>query len=620
MVIPDGVTSIGDNAFSGCVSLARLEIGNGVVSIGPNAFYGCKALTNVKIGIGVQTIFDGMFSDCAALTSVTIGNGVKSIGASAFSGCGNLKEVVIPDGITSIGDGAFKDCASMTNVAIGAGVRSIGAEAFYNCAKLADVDIPDSVESIGKDAFYGCGTKPDVTPDDSEKGEEPVPPDESPDDNVPDGFVISNGVTRIDNGAFSGNGTLEEVSFPDSVTSIGDYAFNGCTALSKVAMGSGLKDIGMGAFQFCSSLTEVSIPAGVTNISDAAFNDCSTLSSVVFSGNAPYVGSYAFSNINPDCIVYIPDGASGFIVDSSGKWQGLKVKYYSSAVKPVPPSPSKPVVDPVSLPYGALTESDITDAFAASKATTLKGAVYDGSNVVGIVELKLAKVNTRSQSGRISGSITGLDGKRSTMKAVKVTNIDGVSPKRVSLEVKNLGTMTVTIGGTKFAGTLGGYHVQSIEVGGNWNASTANVVVDVDDLSMFTGEVVDDLLPLDEVANVSGGKWKFARAATVKWTKVKAGVTPLVSDASGYGLVVDTKKGSNLSSMKLTYNSKKGTFNGSFKVYELQGASPRIKLKKYTVKVSGVVVDGVGTGMATCKKPSIDWPVTVSPSAAVFRN
>ena len=413
---------------------------------------------------------------------------------------------------------------------------------------------------------------------------------------------------------------MTSVVIGKGVTNIGVGAFENCVGLSNVKIPMGVTGIARYAFAYCDGLKTVTIGDGVTGIGIGAFADCTHLTRVVFDGDSPLVAESVFNGVASDCVVYIPKGASGFIVDSSGKWQGLKVKYYSSAVKPVPPSPSKPVVDPVSLPYGALTESDITDAFAASKATTLKGAVYDGSNVVGIVELKLAKVNTRSQSGRISGSITGLDGKRSTMKAVKITNIDGVSPKRVSLEVKNLGTMTVTIGGTKFAGTLGGYHVQSVEVGGNWNASTANVVVDVDDLSMFTGEVVDDLLPLDEVANVSGGKWKFARAATVKWTKVKAGVTPLVSDASGYGLVVDTKKGSNLSSMKLTYNSKKGTFNGSFKVYELQGASPRIKLKKYTVKVSGVVVDGVGTGMATCKKPSIDWPVTVSPSAAVFRN
>ena len=83
-------------------------------------------------------------------------------------------------------------------------------------------------------------------------------------------------------------------------------------------------------------------------------------------------------------------------------------------------------------------------------------------------------------------------------------------------------------------------------------------------------------------------------------------------EGSGKGLVVDETKGkTNLSGMKLTYTPKKGTFKGSFKVYVLEGTGKATKLKKYTVKVSGVVVDGVGYGIATCKKPAISWSVLV---------
>ena len=106
----------------------------------------------------------------------------------------------------------------------------------------------------------------------------------------------------------------------------------------------------------------------------------------------------------------------------------------------------------------------------------------------------------------------------------------------------------------------------------------------------------------------------FAKAASVKWTKPKKGAAlPERFDAeSGKGLVVDTSAGkTNLSGLRLTYTPKKGTFKGSFKMYALEGEGKATKLKKYTVKVSGVVVDGVGYGTATCKSTALACPVTV---------
>ena len=128
------------------------------------------------------------------------------------------------------------------------------------------------------------------------------------------------------------------------------------------------------------------------------------------------------------------------------------------------------------------------------------------------------------------------------------------------------------------------------------------------------GELLEELLPDAEAFTDAGGKWKFAKAANVKWAKPKKGAAlpEMYDEASGKGLFVDTTKGrTNLSGMKLTYTSKKGTFRGSFKVYALEGSGKSRKLKKYTFKVSGVVVDGKGHGTATCKKPAATWPVTV---------
>jgi len=213
----------------------------------------------------------------------------------------------------------------------------------------------------------------------------------------------------------------------------------------------------------------------------------------------------------------------------------------------------------------------------------------------------------------VSGSVTTLDGKKHKIKAFTVTGIDGASRQVVSLEVKDLGTMDVTIGGTLFTGSLGGWHVQSAAVGGAWAGGTAAAMVEAVDLSMFSGRVLADFLPVNEVAAVSGGKWKFEKAASVKWGKPKKGAPqPDIYDAaSGKGLLVDTSKGANLSGIKLTYTPKKGVFKGKFSVYELQGEGAQTKLKKYSVKVNGVVVGGAGYGVATSKKPAVSWPVTV---------
>ena len=284
---------------------------------------------------------------------------------------------------------------------------------------------------------------------------------------------------------------------------------------------------------------------------------------------------------------------------------------------PVTPEPISPVPvtpEPEAPAYEVIEVEDIVAAYKAPKAVTLKGAVFDDVGVVGIVELKLGKVNAKKGKSKISGSVTGLDGKKHTIKAVNVSGIDGVSPVFVSLAVKGLGTMEIAIGGDQFAGSLGDYHVQSIDVGGTWTAKTAVVDVAVDSVAMFSGMVIDSLLPAGEVATVSKGKWSFAKAASVKWAKPKKGAArpEIYDETSGKGLIIDVAKGkTNLSGLKLTYTPKTGMFKGSFKVYALQGSGKKTKLKSYTINVSGAVVGGVGYGMATCKKPALAWPVTV---------
>jgi hypothetical protein len=269
VVIPEGVTSIGDSAFTGCSSLTSVVIPEGVTSIGDCAFWGCRSLTSVVIPEGVTSIGDWAFKYCSSLASVVIPEGVTSIGKDAFSDCSSLTSIVIPEGVTSIGNWAFNGCSSLTSVVIPEGVTSIGDSAFRGCSSLTSVVIPKGVTGIGDSAFFNCSSLASV--------------------------VIPEGVTYIGREAFRGCSSLASVVIPEGVTSIGASAFSGCSSLTSVVIPDGVTSIGDWAFNGCSSLTSVVIPEGVTSINDGAFYDCASLTSVVIPDSVRSIGDSAFS-------------------------------------------------------------------------------------------------------------------------------------------------------------------------------------------------------------------------------------------------------------------------------------------------------------------------------------
>ena len=211
---------------------AHVDIPEGVTSIGNGAFSYCSSLTSVTIPDSVTSIGDCAFEDCRSLTSVTIPDGVTSIGYSAFEDCRNLTSVTIPESVTSIGDQAFYGCSSLTSVTIPDSVTSIGYSAFNGCRSLTSVTIPDSVTSIGDSAFCGC----DGLADES-------------------GLVIVRGVLH------HYKRKKGRVTIPDSVTSIGDGAFYGCRSLTSVTIPDNVTSIGVDAFSGCSGLKSISLPA-----------------------------------------------------------------------------------------------------------------------------------------------------------------------------------------------------------------------------------------------------------------------------------------------------------------------------------------------------------------------
>ena len=156
IVIPNSVTSIGDNAFEYCFSLSNLVIPDGVTSIGKWAFEDCSSLSSVVIPDSVTSIGNHAFAYCESLSSIVIPDSVTSIGDHAFSYCESLTDIVIPDSVTSIGDNAFRHCSSLSSLVIPDSVTSIECYAFSGCESLSSIVIPDSVTSIGYHAFASC--------------------------------------------------------------------------------------------------------------------------------------------------------------------------------------------------------------------------------------------------------------------------------------------------------------------------------------------------------------------------------------------------------------------------------------------------------------------------------
>ena len=160
--IPEGVTSIGNEAFYGCSGLASITLPEGVTSIGSYAFYNCSGLTGITIPEGVTSIGGGAFACCSGLTSITLPEGVTSIEGSAFAECTSLTSITLPKGVTSIGIEAFDYCTSLASITLPEGVASIGSSAFSGCTSLTSITIPSSVTSIGWNAFNNCTSLADV--------------------------------------------------------------------------------------------------------------------------------------------------------------------------------------------------------------------------------------------------------------------------------------------------------------------------------------------------------------------------------------------------------------------------------------------------------------------------
>ena len=315
--IPDSVLTIGTYAFTGCTALATVTIQrtSALTTIGAYAFSRCTALRNILLPASVvdgnnifsrchtlsivylcNTFDSNMFIDCS-MSSVTIGANLTQVPAGLFNGhpslttvtfespsvvativpeafrdCSGLTSISIPDSTTYIGSSAFSGCSSLSSVTVGtaSNLVSIRNYAFQNCTSLTSFTYPSKVTDVGATPFSGCTSLASVTVKCALLKASMFG------GYSPQSITLGTTITAIPASVLSGKTSLRQLTFtaPSSVASIGDSAFQGCTALNPVTLPSSVTRIGANAFQGSTDLSGVSFQSqsAITSLGATAFN------------------------------------------------------------------------------------------------------------------------------------------------------------------------------------------------------------------------------------------------------------------------------------------------------------------------------------------------------------
>ena len=354
ITIPSSITSLGTGAFANCKNLTELNYNatsvgnlssnnyvfynagqntngitinfvNGVSTIpsylfaSTNSTAGAPNITQINMPSTLTTINSYAFAYLSNLKSITLPSSLTSIGKFAFSYCSGLTSITLPSSLTSIEGNAFFSCSGLTEVDLSncASLTSIGDSAFYGCSGLTSITLPSSLTSIGKSAFNGCRALTEINYNAVSVSElagygNGVFSYAGQDG---DGIIVNfgEGVSTIPsylfnpyNSSYAPN--IKEVNFSSTITSIGRYAFNGCSGLTEVDLSNcaSLTSIGERAFSDCTGLTgalDLSNCTSLTSIGKYAFSDCTKLTSITFPNTTGWyrtTSSTATSGTNMD--------------------------------------------------------------------------------------------------------------------------------------------------------------------------------------------------------------------------------------------------------------------------------------------------------------------------------
>ena len=391
-------------AFSGCTSLTKVIVpdisawcGISFRDSSSNPLVYAKhifsddgtEITDLIIPNGVTSIGDYAFYNCTSLTSITIPNSLTSIGVYAFLGCSSLTKVIVPD-ISAWCAISFRDLSSnplsyaehifsddgteITDLIIPNDVTYIGSRAFYNCIGLKSVTIPNSVTSIGGSAFSGCFFMKDLFINNSTLTSSNNWGATLCDVETEDGLLITdNTIVKCRNWATS-------VNIPNTLTGIHSSAFSGCSNLTSITLynnafasvsrtqTNSMKSI------FGEQVKSYIIGKSVTSIGDYAFYDCNRLTSVLIGSGVLSIGSKAFQNTSPKKVIWLTNTPPSGYTNLRGEVNYVANNLYTSlsnvtvypylsslfeveGVKYVPVSPSERTCDAIDCAYDESAEN-----------------------------------------------------------------------------------------------------------------------------------------------------------------------------------------------------------------------------------------------------------------------
>ncbi len=300
------------------VIIPKTYMGTPVTGISGNAFKGNTSVTSVEMQDGMQKIYSQAFYGCTALTSVSVPDSITYIVNSAFDGCTNLqfnvydnakylgnaenKYVLLYEASTTsvssceihedtkvINCYAFQNCKKLASATIPNGVVCLSDYVFQNCSQLTEMKIPSSVTSIGTATFADCLNMATLTVDEDNKYYCAV-----------DGILYNKAMTEII--AAAPDAVVGTVEILDSVQTINNYAFSGCSKITSVKFGenSNLKRISSHAFYDCTSLESINIPSSVTSIDYTAFRNCLKLTEITVDDANKYYSADGAVMFNKD--------------------------------------------------------------------------------------------------------------------------------------------------------------------------------------------------------------------------------------------------------------------------------------------------------------------------------
>ena len=389
--IPQGVVNIGEKAFARLDNLKNIDIPDSVTNITTLAFYRCNGLVSVQVPGSVTAIKNGTFRECNNLKKVILNEGVAKIEGSAFVFCSSLEQIKLPQSLMSIGSGAFDNCTSLISVELPDNAI-ISSDTFRGCKNLSKIVLSDtnnnyivkngilynkamtsaiycipasgveeisiedgvttidsnlqfsvnvkkinisrSVTKINTAAFMYCYDLQSIKVD-SENGkymsEKGILYNKDmtrilcyPAGIKDTEFFVPDTVKTIGDFAFYGTKALESINIPDSVTNIGTDAFGECSGLKEVVIPDSVTSMGEAVFYKCTSLEKVKLSVNITSPNPAVFQYCSSLKEVVLPESMKFISFFMFSHCKEITNIVLPDTLTSVLGSAFQNCDNLK--------------------------------------------------------------------------------------------------------------------------------------------------------------------------------------------------------------------------------------------------------------------------------------------------------